>query len=239
MTTRAHYTTTPQRVSTLAAADVEAMYQVMCAHFENVDRGQFERDLLEKTWVYRVTEQSSGRLAGFSTMVPLVTEVDGQTISAMFSGDTVLEPACWGDRQFVRVVGRHLFDLAAEMPAGPVYWLLLTCTYRSYRFLPGFYLEYWPRADRPMPPEVARRLEALVRLKFPDQYDASRGVVALDQQTPVRDGRAEIPARQLEDPHVAFFLRANPGYARGDFLACLTEHSPSNVNALGRRLWGL
>jgi len=45
------------------------------------------------------------------------------------------------------------------------------------------------------------------------------------------------PATEDRDaPEVRFFKTANPNYARGDFLTCLTVFSRDNLTALGRRL---
>jgi len=40
----------------------------------------------------------------------------------------------------------------------------------------------------------------------------------------------------MDDPHVAFFVRRNPGHARGDELACLCELNESNLTRAGRRM---
>ena len=63
--------------------------------------------------------------------------------------------------------------------------MLLTSTHRTYRFMSGFFHEYYPRPLVAMAPGVKARLDALVRIKFPEEYDAARGVVVLKHQTPV------------------------------------------------------
>ncbi len=61
-------------------------------------------------------------------------------------------------------------------------------------------------------------------------------MVRLAHATPLRPGVAELESRHLRDPHVAYFTAANPGHARGDELACLTEVHPSNLTPAGRRM---
>lgn len=237
--TRRRMVTVSRAVADVAPGELDRLYELMCEHFVNVDRAHFERDFAEKETVFLVRDEETNRIEGFSTLMPLRTELDGEPLVALFTGDTVIDPRYWGDRQFLRVVSRTMFDQAARLHPGTVYWILLTCTHRSYRFLPGLFLRYYPRHDGPIPAEMKRRLDALVRLKFPDEYDAKRGVVELREPMLVRPERIEVPDRQLDDPHTQFFRRINPGHARGDYLACITEYVPENTNALGRRLFGL
>jgi hypothetical protein len=39
----------------------------------------------------------------------------------------------------------------------------------------------------------------------------------------------------LQDPHVAFFQKLNPGYAQGDELVCLARFHPDNLTPYIRR----
>lgn len=228
-------TTTLQPVAQIAPEARERMFELMSAQFENVEREQFERDLDEKDEVFMVAT-SDGRLEGFSTLVALHTEVAGEPIVGLFSGDTIIDPQYWADRQFLRIVGQRLFELAAKWPDRKSYWLLLTCTFRSYRLISGVFEESAPRHDQATPKELKDPLDALVSQIFPREYHPEHGIVVLDQSTPVRPGRADVSDRHLDDPHVDFFVRANPQYARGDFLCCLTELAPSNLTPLGHRL---
>ena len=72
---------------------------------------------------------------------------------------------------------------------------------------------------------------------FGAQYDASTGIIAArggdDSLTP---DMAAVPARRLRDPHVAFFLARNPGFAEGDELACLTRIAVPNFGPAIHRL---
>ena len=74
--------------------------------------------------------------------------------------------------------------------------------------------------------------------KFGDEYDAERGVIRFHQAAPLQSGVAEITPQRLKDPHVAFFVQANPGHAHGDELACLAELSRGNLTPAGARMVG-
>ena len=230
----------PHETARLTAAERARLFELMSEHFVDVDRETFERDLGEKDWIFLVRDSNTQRIEGFSTLTTLRGQIDNQPVFALFTGDTVLDPRHWGDRQFVRVVGSHMFKLAEQLAhEGPVYWILLTCTHRSYRFLPGFFLTYAPHPDRATSAEFKRLLTTFILPKFPDEYDEAAGLVELKHPLNVRPDRLDDPAREANDPFASFFFSSNPGYARGDYLCCLTPFCPSNVNRLGRRLWGL
>ncbi len=211
------------------------MFTLMNETFVDVRREAFERDLAEKPWVFLIRDEQ-GTVQGFSTLCPLETKVEGERIAALFSGDTVLNPRYWGHRPFVREVTRHIVEYAAERTDVRVYWLLLTCTFRSYRLMRGMLQHFYPQRQEALPESVRQHRDALVRLKFPSEYDATRGVVTLDHPTPFRDKGGEITPHSLDDPDVAYFVSANPHHARGDFLCCIAEIRESNLTPLAKRL---
>jgi hypothetical protein len=81
-------------------------------------------------------------------------------------------------------------------------------------------------------------MEVLAIARFPGQFDPEAGVVRPENAAPLLPGVAEVTGRRLADPHVAFFVSANPGHARGDELVCLTELAVENLTPAGRRMLG-
>ncbi len=223
-------------VPLLTPAEREQLFQLMAGHFENVDAAHFFADLDEKRVVILISDPALGRFVGFATLGVLQTTVDGEPVAAVFAGDTVIEPPYWGQHAWIRVWSRQAFELVATVPFSPVYFLLLTSTQRSYRFLPGFFREYYPRPDHAMPSELRARRDALVHLKFAKEFDAERGVVSLLDPTPVRIDRVDPATTASENADARFFLQLNPGFLRGDFLVCFTEYSWDNMTPLGRRV---
>jgi hypothetical protein len=225
-------------VEELGAAERERMYALLAGAYVNVDRSVFERDLAENAWAILLLDSDAGHIQGFSTLMRLEEVVDGRPVVAVFSGDTIIAREYWGEATLPRLWSRHVFGLAASVRDAPVYWFLISSGYKTYRFLPVFFREFYPRYDRPTPTSIRRLLNTLALRKFPTEYDPARGIVRLDAAAPLRPGLAEITKRRLADPHVAFFARTNPGHARGDELACLTELTPANLTPAGRRMLG-
>jgi hypothetical protein len=212
------------------------MYELFARYYANVSRTHFERDLAEKEWVILLTDAASGQTQGFSTLMRLRVVVDDQPIVAFFSGDTVIDRDYWGQAELPNLWARHIHSLARTIRDARLYWFLISFSYKTYRFLPVFFREFYPTYQRPTPPTIKRVLDALAQLKFPDEYDAERGVIRFTEAAVLRPGVAEITERRLKDPHVAFFVAANPGHAQGDELACLAELTESNITAAGRRM---
>lgn len=231
-----HLTGRVQRVTELTSAERERMLVLLEDHFANVTRLQFERDLAEKEWVILLVDTTSGQLQGFSTLMRLQTVIDGQAVVAFFSGDTIIHPAYWAEIELPRLWGRHVFGLAEAVPEARVYWFLISSGYKTYRFLPVFFREFYPTYRCPTPSSSQRVLDTLAYLKFPTEYDPRQGVIHPAHAAPLHAGVAEVNLRRLKDPNVAFFVTANPGYLKGDELACLTELTRANLTAAGRRM---
>ncbi len=222
----------------LGAGEVSRMFGLFAEHFDQASPEVFGRDLAAKDWVL-LLHDAAGDLQGFSTLALYETEVGGERLSVVYSGDTIVRPACWGTLELSKLWIRSVLAMAEGM-ARPLYWLLISSGFRTYRFLPVFYKEFYPRYDRPAPESVRKLIDALAVRHFGSDYDPDSGVARFSVgATPLRKGIGEVTAKLLEDPHVAFFVRQNPGHERGDELVCLTEISAENMTAAGLRVAGL
>ncbi len=222
----------------LTSAQHDQIYTLLAHYFTNVTRPQFEHDLTEKEWVILLADAATEQIQGFSTLMRLSVTVDDQPVVAFFSGDTIIHRDYWGEAELPRLWGRHVFSLAEAMPEARVYWFLISSGYKTYRFLPVFFRDFYPTYQCPTPPAIKRVVDALAQLKFRSEYDPERGIIHMAKAAPLRPGVAEVTAQRLKDPHVAFFVAANPGYAQGEQLACLVELTHANLTAAGRRMLG-
>jgi hypothetical protein len=226
-----------RRVESLSSKEIDEMFSLLARYFSNVSRIVFEWDLSEKEWCILLTD-ASGHIKGFSTMMLVRTVVDDRPVAAVYSGDTIVDREHWGESVLSRLWSRHAFDLAAGINDAPVYWFLLSSGYKTYRFLTTFFREFYPTYKRTTPPGTKRVMDALAHARFPGQFDPEAGVVHPEDAAPLRFGVADVTDRRLADLHVAFFVSANPGHARGDELVCLTELAPENLTPAGRRMLG-
>jgi hypothetical protein len=221
--------------SELAGVDIENMWRLFQEHYDQAAREIFQRDLDGKNWVILVRDEQS-EIQGFSTLAIYETPVAGQPVSVVFSGDTIIRPAYWGTPELPRAWIKTVLKVSVDM-VQPLYWLLISAGYKTYRFLPIFYKEFYPCCHCPTPPGIQAILNQLAQQRFGSDYLPETGIARFRVgATPLRPGIAEVTPERLKDPHVAFFVAHNPGHAQGDELVCLARIHPDNFTAAGRRL---
>ena len=138
----------------LTAGQRDEMFELLARHFAGVSRRQFETDLAEKNRVIQLRRDS--RLVGFSTLRVYETSFEGEPVSVVYSGDTIVAPEAWGSSALARAWIACVRELRASFPRGKYYWLLLTSGFRTYRFLPVFWREFHPRFDAAMQAAASR-----------------------------------------------------------------------------------
>jgi hypothetical protein len=218
----------------LREEDMRQMFALFREHFEGVTFEEFRRDLKEKNWV--VLLEKADRLVGFTTLLVYETLVEGEICSVVYSGDTIVAPEAWSAATLPRTWIESVARLRRCYPRGRYFWLLITSGFRTYRFLPLFWREFFPRLDLETPPHWKRLIDLLANERFGRLYDPAAGVVRFEVPQILGRPLSTIPAGRQSDPHVAFFLSHNPGHQAGDELVCLTELSPQNLTAAGRRM---
>jgi hypothetical protein len=221
----------------LTRFQTERLFQLLEQHFDGVTREQFARDLAEKNLVLLL--ERNDQLVGFSTLLAYTTRFDDKLVNVIYSGDTIVAPEAWGTMALPRAWVAGVQKLQSSLPPGRCFWLLLTSGFRTYRFLPVFWREFFPRFDCPTAPDTRRLLNQLARERFGDQFDPTNGIVRFTRPQRLNNGLKEVPPGRIDDPHIQYFLLHNPGYASGDELVCLTEICPQNLTAAGRRMMPL
>jgi len=205
---------------------------------ENFERASFEifvRDLNTKNWVILLRDERDC-VQGFSTFALYETKFNEKPLSVVYSGDTIIRREYWGTPQLPSTWIKTVLEKSAAMPQ-PLYWLLISSGYKTYRFLTVFYKEFYPRRDAPTPPEMQALMNHLAAQRFGLEYHCEEGIVRFTNgATPLRTEVAPITDERLHDPHVAFYIERNPGHVNGDELVCITRVHPDNFTAAGRRM---
>jgi hypothetical protein len=233
MTAARQLSATIDRVAVLDERAVGAMYELYDQYYDATSRPLFEADLRNKDYVVTLRE-SSGALAGFSTLAVLEAEVGGRRLRAIYSGDTIIDHAHWGTQALAFTWIRFAGSIKAMEPDLPLYWFLIVKGHRTYRYLSAFY----PHWQSPTPDAARGIMDTLARQRFASAYDARRGVVSFPRSRGhLKPEWAVIEETEASRRDVAFFLRSNPGYAGGDELVCLTELASDNLRPLARRVF--
>ena len=211
-------------VAALDDATRDAAFHLFRVAYEGTSRERFERDLAEKQHIILLHDRATGALKGFSTV--LVRQVWSRRgrATVVFSGDTVIDRAYWGQKQLQLAFARLLASLKVRNPSRPLYWFLISKGYKTYLLLAHAFPRAVPRMGTPEDPALRAVLDELATERFGEQYDRAAGLVRYE--TPherVRDGVAPVTEAALANPHVCFFVARNPEHASGVELACLAD----------------
>lgn len=100
------------------------MFDLFARHHRDVDRPHFDTDLAAKDTV--ILLRAGNRVAGFTTLAFSTIDVAARRVAVVFSGDTIVDPACCGEqgpRAGVAGTNRPL----CRASAGERYLLVLDC----------------------------------------------------------------------------------------------------------------
>jgi hypothetical protein len=226
------------QVVELSANNRSSMFELMRRHYVNVDRATFDADLNDKRWVIELRAPNSNELVGFSTQTLMERSVEGRSVRALFSGDTIIDRDHWGDQTLVRTWFDLVVQLIERWPDEELWWFLISGGLRTYRFLPLFFRKFYPRVDQATPADVAKIIDILAIERYPHDYDPIAGVIRANaHQYYLRNDLAEINPERLRDPHVKYFAERNPGHTHGDELCCLAQLSFENLSPAAQRVY--
>jgi hypothetical protein len=218
--------------------DRETLFRLMDRYYLNVTESGFYRDLDEKDWVVLLRDRSSGKIVGFTALMMLRTRFANQNFLVFVSGDTIVQPENWGTVALPRTWMRHVFATAGQYPDHIPYWMLISASFRTYRFLSVFATCFYPRHEHPMPADVMVLRNHFATIKYGSDYQSNTGIVRFKEPTPVRDEIAGVSDGRLSDPHIAYLLQTNPGWRGGDELVCIARADRQNLTRAGRRMLG-
>lgn len=220
---------------TLTSTRIAEMYALFRQYYDGVTESIFYADLMGKDYVIELRHDDA--LAGFSTIAlfDFFHEPSQLEATVMFSGDTIIDHRFWGSQALPAAFGKFAGEIQARRQK-PLYWLLISKGHRTYRYLPLFVREYWPRHDRPTPTSMEDLLNAIALRRFGRHYDASIGLLRFpSSRGHLKEQWAEVHDAALDKPAVRFFLERNPRYAQGEELVCLAEFNADNLRGVVQR----
>lgn len=160
----------------LRDVDVAHMYALYSTCYRDTEQARFEHDLDDKTHCV-IMRDDTGKLRGFSTLKLYEQQWCDTTLRILFSGDTIVDPACWGSQQLAFCWIRLAGELKRNSPDRALYWFLICKGHRTYRYLRAFAHDFTPRFDRPAEPLRQALLDHLAVERFGHAYDAASGVL--------------------------------------------------------------
>jgi hypothetical protein len=235
---RAHelYQCVFRSVASLDPGERQQLARLYLRHYDGSDEGRFFADLNDKAEALLLYHE--GRIVGFTTLALYGFDWRGQRQRIVFSGDTIIEPAHWGQQAFTYAWAARMGRLYREAPALPLYWFLIVKGHRTYRYLPLIGQTFFPHWQQPPDPQLQALAEALAAARFGAAYDPRSGLIRFERSHGhLKPDLAQPKARELEKASVAFFLQRNPGYLQGDELVCLCPLRADNMRPFARRVF--
>jgi hypothetical protein len=229
------YATSFAAVSALSDALRSDMARLYLANYDGTSERTFFADLAKKQEVLLV--RAGEQLVGFTTMHFFERQWRGRPIRVIYSGDTVVDRAHWGQQALAFDWISRMGALKRERPEIPFYWLLLVKGHRTFRYLPLFGKSFYPHwsVDRS---DLKPLADALASEMFPDDYNAATGVVEFKESRGHLKSDIALPApAELAKDDINFFLQRNPGFRHGHELVCLCEVERHNMKPLTLKLF--
>ncbi|MBF0430872.1 MAG: hypothetical protein HQK83_06305 [Fibrobacteria bacterium] len=227
---------TVSKCDKLVQSEKHRMFELMCAHFAGMKEHSFFTDLREKNNVILLKDQT-GTLQGFSTLLEQTLRVQERECTILFSGDTIVDRQYWGHPELAKAWGRYAFDLVRRSCQRPVYWILMTQGYRTYKFLSVYFREFWPHPYLALPLVEKEIRDQFMEKKYGSNYNKDKGIVPADkEQYCLRHNLWPAP---LDNVYYQLFIKANPGFGNGDELVCIAPVTKDNLKQAAFRFAGV
>ncbi len=206
-------------------ASRKTMYGLMQQYYECMDWDRFNKDLDDKDDVILLLDKETSSIKGFSTLKNVEVNVSNRKAFGVFSGDTVVDRAFWGQRVLGKAFLRYLFIQKAKRPLTPFYWILISKGYKTYLLLANNFNEHYPRYESPTPAKAKTLMDQFANSLFGEAYNAETGLIQFSESLgQLRPGIADVPSgASFKNPRIAYFAKQNPTWAQGTELMCLAR----------------
>ena len=202
------------------------MYALLVSYFVGTTRAQFESRSRRKRsghCVARCGERPDSRLLNADADRGLAST--GARSSRSFPAIRLSPQQYWGESDAKPAVEpdgfrrsrSHLGETAVEHG---LYWFLICSGYKTWRFLPVFFRDFYPNPEAPTPSHVKHILDTLGDVKFGSQYNA--GTVSFAFARPHR-----FAAASPMSPSSACVIRASHFSPRGTPDTRMATNSPA------------
>lgn len=226
-------------VRKLAPRLVGEMWELFSQSYDDVTRAQFDADLAAKDAVIIGRDSGDGTFQGFSTFEIYEHRHGASTVAVLFSGDTMVRPAYWGQTAMQAAFAGIALRQLARHPLTPLYWFLTAMGYRTYMVMArNFPTRYWPRCDAATPPPIEALIASLAQRRYGAAWDDAHRVVRFARP----QGSLAAHVAPITDelrralPEVDFLVRSNPDYQSGVELACVARVTLRDLARVGLKM---
>ncbi|MES2090857.1 MAG: hypothetical protein V4532_12880 [Pseudomonadota bacterium] len=209
-------------IRAVTVTHIKQMYDLYAKYYENTSLDVFLSDLSKKSGVILVTRAANDEIVGFSTQTFFDIQVEGKRVRGIFSGDTIIEQAYWGNNALANTFYRRLIIERFKRPFVPFYWFLISKGYKTYLLMTNNFYNYYPNVNG-KDDQYRRITDAYCQQLFPEAFDREKMLLDFGESY-VRlkgDVASITPDLASANPHIAFFEKVNPSWRRGTEVPCL------------------
>ena len=229
------YTCLSAETASLDARTRHAMCELYLSCYEATSPQIFESDLRGKDEALLL--YFGPQLVGFTTLRVFDTLWLEEEIRVVFSGDTVVAPAHWGQQALSVNWVRRMGQIKRVQPDKRLVWFLLVKGHRTYRYLHVFAKRFHPREgahDR----ELAELADHLAQQQYGRDYNRKSGLVEFSpSRGQLKSAVSEPREDELSRAGVAYFLKRNPAFRIGHELVCVCDIEEANMKPMTLRLF--
>jgi hypothetical protein len=209
-----------QKVSDLERKAMLSLYQI---YYDVGNPGDFDRDFFQKDHVIILFDEETNIIKGFSTQKILKHLIDGSEFVGVFSGDTIVDKAYWGDPALSLGFFWYMTRLSLSRPWRKIYWHLISKGYKTYLLLSRNFETYYPRHDRTTSEFDQKLMASFAAHLYPYNYYPDLDLLLFEHaHEKLKEHVAPIDQDlKTKLPEVAFFEQKNPGWYKGDELVCI------------------
>lgn len=215
-------------ISTLEESQIQGMWKVFEKYYADISYERFLRDLSSKNHVILLF--ADHKLAGFSTIKVFKEKIGNQKITAIYSGDTIIEEAYWGQTALQREFYNFLVKTWFLNLDSTVYWFLISKGYKTYCLLTRNFAEHWPRHEKATPAFESALIDRLSGSLFGSAWKKELGVLQFENPMGrLKNNVAPISEELRKFPDIRFFAEQNPHHENGDELCCLGKFDLATI----------
>jgi hypothetical protein len=229
------YTAYFRKIPDLTENDHRDIVRLYLTYYDGSNEAQILSDLNSKSEVLLVF--CDAILVGFTTLQVYEFRWHDEDIRIIYSGDTIVDKAHWGQQALAFAWIARMGELKREKPTLKMYWFVIIKGHRTYKYLPTFGKSFYPHwsIDRS---DLKPLADALATQKFGDYYNPATGLVEFPvSQGHLKDDIALPSPEELTKDSVQFFLAKNPNYRLGHELVCVCEIAEENMKPLTKRIF--
>ena len=229
----------------LDEVSVNELYRFLMTMLDTeVNINQFHKLLLSYKYAITCRERKDGSLRGVFFLDIGPREHDGQSYTLIRLGLSFFENFYRGGPLLYYVVAYHVFMQLLWHPRTPVYITGKAFSYKSYLAMANSVKEVYPRFDAETPPFVKKIIDSYVlSVKHADEEYDPETCVLKRELSHMKESIAPISPTDLNNPHIQFFNRQNPGWCKGHQLIMVAKVTWSDLlhgllKAIGRNRSG-